>query len=101
MAFLGRDFETLAGEMFTNMMMGVPLDRATIAYALASDELRQYAFDRLKQRFGAPMDKEPDKSRQFAANFPEPVGMDAFRARKAKERAQLEADRVRVNSQLK
>jgi hypothetical protein len=101
MGFLGRDFETLAGEMFTNMMLGVGLDRASIAYALASDELRQYAFDTLKQRFARAMDKEPDKSRHFAAVFPEPVGMDVFRARKAKERAELEAERIRVNSQLK
>jgi hypothetical protein len=101
MAFLGRAFEVIAGEMFTDMMIGVGLDQAKNAYALASDELRQYAYDTLRQRFSKSMDKEPDKSRHFAAYFPEPVGMDAFRARKAKEAAEREAERIRLNQQLK
>ena len=39
--------------------------------------------------------------KSFAQSFPEPAGMPEFRARREREKKEMEAARVRANTELK
>lgn len=94
MSVLGGRFEDAAGYQFSNAITLWPVEDASAVFVAAPTELRQYAFDTLKARWQETLDENTKNGGQsFAKLFPEPPGMDGFRAelsareREARERA--------------
>lgn len=76
-----RDFGMVAGGVFTQMIGILPLEDAETMYDNAPNDLKQYAYDMLVQRFKAGLEEEVRRvgGRPFEEIFPEPPGMARFR----------------------
>lgn len=76
-----RDFNEVAGVVFSQFMEMLSPDEAEIAYTGADDVLRRWAYDKIKATYAELYTQAADKGgRSFDAVFPEPQGMDSFRA---------------------
>lgn len=80
---LDRDFGLTAGLYFLQFIEQLPLDDAETIYDRAPNELRQYAYDRMVERFKPGLDEiaANEGGRPFDMIFPEPAGMESFRPR--------------------
>jgi hypothetical protein len=91
-----RDFNEVAGVVFSQFMEMLSPDEAEIAYAGADDVLRRWAFDKIKGTYSDLYNQAAEKGgRSFASVFPEPQGMDAFRAERQRvmeQRSQQRGD---------
>lgn len=92
MEVVDRDFTYLAGGIFAAFIGELPPPEAITVYNIAPPDLRQRAYDVLKQLYEPVIaDGQLDLGAPFEVLFPEPAGMDAFRAdlaRKELERSQ-------------
>jgi hypothetical protein len=83
---LDKDFEFVAGPMFQEFVAQLSLDDAAYVYAAAPNDLKQWAYDALQQAHRAALTQEVKEGvRSFDHFFPQPEGMDAFRARIAQK----------------
>ena len=103
MGILGDTFENFAGTVYSITLGTLPTEQAQTVYTQAPEWLRQYAFDFLQQSpLTALMARgEQAGGKSFAQSFPEPAGMPEFRARREREKKEMEAGRVRANTELK
>lgn len=102
MAQMGADFNDFAGTNYSLIIQRLPFDQAVNAYAGAPDWLRQYAYDFLKQLWAEVLKKEEGVGgKKFEQLFPEPLGMDVFRAEQERKAKQAEAQRGRPSTDLK
>ena len=64
------------------MFQNVPLDEAELLFAYAPDDLNRYAYDILIGMYKDLLDRQSQEngSRNFAEIFPEPPGLEEFRA---------------------
>lgn len=102
MEFMDRDFPLLAGQLFVNVIMQMPVEQAELVYYYAPDSLRRYAYDALAIQLRDRLDAlaEQGKSEPFSIIFPEPPGMESFRAelnRKLRQRSQNQVEGVKQN----
>ncbi|MBU6413756.1 MAG: hypothetical protein KGS45_09790 [Planctomycetes bacterium] len=89
-----RDFNEVAGVVFSQFIEMLSPDEAETAYAGADDELRRWAFDKLKGIYSELYAQAAEKGgRTFATVFPEPPGMDLFRAQRQRVMEQRSQDR--------
>lgn len=97
MEYMPVDFALYAGAIFSRFFEQIPIDESDLLYAFAPDDLKRYAYDLLvamhKERLDA-LAAETD-GRTFDEIFPEPPGMEAFRAERA--RAELQ-ERAHIDS---
>ncbi|MFT5423605.1 MAG: hypothetical protein ACI89L_001386 [Phycisphaerales bacterium] len=98
-----RDFQFVAGNIFAQLIMQVPPGEAELLYynagRIAEPWLQRYVYDPLGERYGAAIAAQfgPDA---FETSFPEPDGMDQFRAdlkRKQDERTNQAVEGLKVN----
>jgi hypothetical protein len=76
-----RDFNEVAGVVFSQFMEMLSPDEAEVAYSGADDVLRRWTFDKMKGTYAELYAQAAEKGgRAFDVIFPEPPGMDAFRA---------------------
>lgn len=100
MQYIDPDFRVVAGAIFASVVSAVGPKEAELMYQRAPEGLRKYAYDAIRQRYAplfqaqnegeAPTDLQ---GRTFEEVFPEPPGMDEFRAfieRKLRERQERE-----------
>ncbi|MFI4881668.1 MAG: hypothetical protein ACIAQU_03680 [Phycisphaerales bacterium JB064] len=89
MEFLDRRFDFVVGQLFANILPALDVDLAQQAYYNAPEDLRRWAYDDLVMRFKPVFDDEQGNAlvegRSFDAVFPEPEGMEQFRAMIARE----------------
>jgi hypothetical protein len=99
MEFMDRDFRYVAGGVFAATIDSLAFDEAALAYSYAPDSLKQYAYDMLAERFRTALNESPTEEGQtFEDLFPEPPGMEQFRAYLAqKERERRESDVDSIN----
>lgn len=83
MEFMDRDFTFVAGTTLATVVGVLGLDEAEILYTYTPEDLRRYAYDTIRDRFGRAIDEmaELNISQPFEVLFPEPPGMEAHRAR--------------------
>lgn len=83
MEFMDRDFTFEAGITLAGVIGVLGLDEAEMLYSYAPEDLRRYAYDTIRDRFGTGIDEmaELNISEPFDVLFPEPPGMEAHRAR--------------------
>lgn len=102
MALMGDNFDDFAGRNFSIIVQGLPFDQAANAYAGAPDWLRQYAYDFLKSLWSEVLKKEEGVGgKKFDQLFPEPPGMDVFRAEQQRRAKAAEAGRPKGSTELK
>jgi hypothetical protein len=87
MQYLDPDFGFVAGSIFATVVSMVGPEEAELMYYRAPEALRKYAYDPIRDRYAPlfvaraegeePVDLE---GRTFEEVFPEPEGMDQFRA---------------------
>lgn len=78
-----RDFNEVAGVVFSQFIEMLSPDEAEIAYTGADDVLRKWAYDKLKGTYADLYNQAAEKGgRSFEVVFPEPQGMDAFRVQR-------------------
>jgi DNA-binding ferritin-like protein (Dps family) len=84
MEFLDRRFDFVAGQVFGSLLPQLNVDLAQQAYYNAPPELRMWAYDGLVMNVKPLFDDEEGNAyvegRSFDSVFPEPEGMDQFRA---------------------
>jgi len=102
MEYMDRDFTFVAGRMLANTITALPPSEAEIMYDAAPDDLKRYAYDPLALRWKNEIDAlhESGASEPFDILFPEPSGMEEFRARlerKKDERSDRGIEGVRTN----
>lgn len=89
MEFLDRRFDFVVGQLFANILPALDVDLAQQAYYNAPEDLRRWAYDDLVMRFKPVFDDERGNAlvegRSFDAVFPQPEGMEQFRAMIARE----------------
>lgn len=90
MEYMDRDFRVVAGQLFANVVTDLPPSDGELLYGYAPPDLQRYAYDALVTRYKSTIDAlaEQDRSEPFAVLFPEPPGMDAFRAEQEARRQQ-------------
>lgn len=83
MEFMDRDFNFVAGTTLVTVIGVLGLDEAEMLYSYAPEDLRRYAYDAIRERFGPGVDELAalNISEPFDVLFPEPSGMEAHRAR--------------------
>lgn len=98
-----RDFEYVAGNIFAQLIMQVPPGEAELVYynaaRVAEPWLVKYAYDPLRERYGAAITEQFGPT-AFESSFPEPEGMDTFRAeleRKQEARTNAAVEGLKVN----
>lgn len=95
MEWMDRDFKYLAGGVFAATINLLPFDEAELAYTYAPEGLQQYAYDILREKFKPELDEAvADGGEPFETLFPEPEGMDAFRAFIAKKEERVRGSDV-------
>ncbi len=95
--FLDRDFRIVAGQVFRELVMLVPVADASAMYNRAPEDLRRFVYDLLVEVHREPMDAlaREQTGESFNDLFPEPPGMTAHRAmmeQRARERAEQRID---------
>ncbi len=86
MAQLDKDFEFVAGPLFASFIAELGLDEAAYVYAAAPNDLKQWGYDTLQDAFRQTLTEEAKEGgKNFDQFFPQPEGMDQFRARVAKK----------------
>lgn len=97
MDFMDQDFRIVAGTEFAALITRVDLEDAEALYDKAPDVLRVFAYDILSENYRAFLDKlaEGGKQRDFAKTFPQPEGLEEFRA-EMKQRREQKVDRPNV-----
>lgn len=81
MELMPADFRLLAADVLVRLIGALDPDEAETLYNNAPEDLRRYAFDRVKEVFsGAYAELARRGGRTFAQAFPEPPGMDEHRA---------------------
>ncbi|MDX9911281.1 MAG: hypothetical protein RBS39_05575 [Phycisphaerales bacterium] len=91
--YMDKDFRVVAGGVFAALIGGLDFDNAERMYNNAPNDLRQFAYDILVETYKPAMDE--DEAGSFDKSFPEPEGMDEFRAwtqRRLEEQRQLQLD---------
>lgn len=79
---LDRDFEFVAGPLFGQFVTQLGLDEATYVYAAAPNDLKQWGYDALREAHAQALAEEAKSGgKGFDQYFPQPEGMEAFRAR--------------------
>lgn len=98
-----RDFQYVAGNMFAQIIMLVPIPEAELLYynagRIAEPWLQQYAHDPLRERYGVLLDQQFGEG-AFEQAFPEPDGMEQFREMlraKQAEREQSAVEGLKLN----
>ena len=101
MEWMDRDFRYLAGGVFAVTIENLPFDEAALAYTYAPVSLQKYAYDMLYEKFKPSMDEAMKNGGEaFETLFPEPEGMDEFRAFIArKEQERNKSDLNSINRQ--
>ncbi len=81
MEYMPKDFRLFAGGVFAQVFQNVPLDEAEILFSYATDDLKLFAYDILISMYKEMLDEraEDTGTRNFAAVFPEPPGLEQFR----------------------
>ena len=80
MEVMPKDFRLMASQMLWAILQTVDLDDAEVIYDHAPEDLKQAAYDLVRDRFKAELDKNPTvDGRKFDQVFPEPPGMDEYR----------------------
>jgi len=97
MEYMDRDFTFVAGRMLASMITTLPPDQAETVYDAAPNDLKRYAYDPLRTQWKQQVDALHDQGRSepFDILFPQPPGMDEFRAfveRKKQERSDRAID---------
>lgn len=97
MEYMPRDFRLFAGQVFAQVFQNVPLDEAEILFSYATDDLKLFAYDTLIGMYKALLDTRAEEtgSRRFISVFPEPEGLEAFRAERERLAA---AERAFIDS---
>lgn len=105
MQYVDPDFRVVAGAIFASVVSAVGPKEAELMYFRAPDGLRKYAYDPIQQRYGPLFQAQNEgeegldvEGRTFEEVFPEPEGMDEFRAfiqRKLDERQESERQGLR------
>lgn len=92
MDVLPSDFRLAAAGIFAQLLAIMDPDDAEVIYDNAPDDVKRYGYDMLQRRFRQEFEELARRGgRGFSEVFPEPPGMDAFRA----EMARLEAEASR------
>ncbi len=87
-----KDFRLMASQVLWAMLQTVDLDDAETIYDNAPEDLKQAAYDLIRDRFKEELDKNPTADgRKFDRVFPEPPGMDEYRRMVAAWQAEAEA----------
>lgn len=93
---LDPDFGLVAGTLFVQFMSALAIDDAERVYDRAPNDLKQYAYDLIKERYEAELNGlVAQGGRPFGAIFPEPRDMETFRASlsaKLRERSRQQTD---------
>ncbi|MFO0858927.1 MAG: hypothetical protein U0570_00110 [Phycisphaerales bacterium] len=92
------DFRIQAGATFDQFISLLNIDQASAVFKAAPDDLKRYAYDLVKERFGDPENKDlAVNGEPFALMFAEPPGMaehramlDAYRKRKDEKNLQIQ-----------
>ncbi|MEO1007358.1 MAG: hypothetical protein AAFX79_02205 [Planctomycetota bacterium] len=81
MEFLDRRFDFEVGNMFRRLLLTLDLDYATTGYANAPPELKRWAYDDLVGAVRPAFEEATEEGDpDFDVLFPEPEGMEQFRA---------------------
>jgi len=99
MEFMDRDFRYVAGGALANMISVLAFDEAEAMYFYAPEDLRRFAYDVLRNRFGDAIDAAAERGdgEPFEILFPEPSGMEehrAYIARKEAERSERRLENI-------
>lgn len=94
MQVLPNDFRLAASQIYWTLLQYLNLDDAERVYDHSPEDLRQAAYDMLKDRFEETLDADAAKGgRPFERVFPEPPGMEEFRAMVDRWKSEEEAKR--------
>jgi len=89
-----KDFRLMASQMLWAMLQTVDLDDAETIYDHAPEDLKESAYDLIRERFKEELDKNPTPDgRKFGRVFPEPPGMEQYRKLFESWKAEAEASR--------
>lgn len=78
---LPSDFRELTSQVFYALLQMLELDDSERIFDRAPDDLKQAAYDLVRERFKPEMDELAKRGgRAFEQVFPEPAGMDEYRA---------------------
>lgn len=83
-----RDFAEVAAQMFAVIIGSVGVDEGAIMYNRAPNDLRLYSYDFLSAQIEKDINTQAESTGlpKFAALFPPPEGLEAYRAAKAAAR---------------
>jgi hypothetical protein len=97
MEFMDRDFRIVAGSEFASLITRVDLEDSEALYDKAPDTLRVFAYDILSETYKGFLDKlaEGGGHRTFTQTFPQPEGLEEFRA-EVKARREQKLNRPNV-----
>ncbi|MCG3122116.1 MAG: hypothetical protein GIKADHBN_00493 [Phycisphaerales bacterium] len=99
MELIHPDFNVFEGQLFAALAVGLGFDEAQLMYGRAPDDLRVYAYDLLVERYKVLVDEAAKQGgKEFDIMFPEPYGLEAHRAKMARER-EREREREMRNQQ--
>lgn len=94
MVAMPAEFRQMAAQVYWALLQILDLDDAERVYDHSPEDLRQAAYDLLKDRFKTVLDDDAKAGgREFEKVFPEPAGMDQFRAVMARWEKEEEAKR--------
>jgi len=91
---LPKDFRELTAQVFFALLQNLELDDSERIYGRSPDDLRQAAYDLIRERFKQEMDDlAKTGGKTFDQAFPEPPGMEEYRALMEQWRAAFEKRR--------
>jgi len=98
MEWMDSDFRYVAGGVFAATIDNFAFDEAELAYTYAPDDLKRYGYQMLVDKFREALDStDTAEGQTFDDLFPEPPGMDEFRAylaQKEKRRGTSDLDTI-------
>ncbi len=94
---LNPDFTIVAGQVFAMLMSNMPVEQAELLYGNAPAGLQQRVYDALYVTFRDELNAQGELGgRDFNAVFPEPAGMEAYRAELQRRRQIGDAESIDV-----